>query len=155
MSYQQALRTVTYQNNATEPTHTNRQLTFQVFDELFSSNVLEGTITIALIDDNEFVLVCGSEPQVFTEGSSEAILISLGLSLTDLDADHSITGAEISITNPNNGDELNINTNSELAVAKESTVIYITGNAQSIEYQVRLYIYIFFCLKSIGWFPSM
>ena len=126
-----------------------------MFDELFSSNVLEGTITIALIDDNEFVLVCGSEPQVFTEGSSEAILISLGLSLTDLDADHSITGAEISITNPNNGDELNINTNSELAVAKESTVIYITGNAQSIEYQVRLYIYIFFCLKSIGWFPSM
>lgn len=134
--YQQALRAVTYQNSAPEPSSASRTIVYQVSDEEFASNNLTGYITIGLIDDNDLILSCGSSPVLYTEGSSTTI-ISSTLMLSDLDDDHQVTSASIAITNPQNGDGLSVGSVDGLSVANNGVDIQITGESTASAYQVE------------------
>lgn len=138
LTYQQILADVTYTNAAPEPTQGDRTLTFQVLDGAFASNILAGTISIGLINDNDLILTCGSQPRVFVEGFTLGTYITPGLLLSDLDIDHTITSARVILHVPQYGDKLNINESisTELSVTNNSTAIEISGISTATEYQV-------------------
>lgn len=136
IAYQQALRSVSYQNTATEPNHAQRQITYQVNDGQFSSNVLEGTITIALVNDNPLVLMCPSS-SVFSENAQVPVDITQDLVLSDLDQNHIVTGARIEIMNAMSGDKIAINSSTLAVQTLSDSVIQISGEATATDYQVR------------------
>ena len=134
--YQQALRAVTYQNSALEPLSANRSIVFQVSDDMFTSESLTGYITIGLINDNNLVLECTSNPVVYVEGSNP-IVIDSNLVLSDLDSDHVINYASLTIVNFQVGDELIAGSNDGLTVDyNEDGVIVISGISTASIYQV-------------------
>ena len=139
-AYEQALRLVTYQNTAPEPHHSQRQLTFQVSDGQFVSNVLQGAININLTDDNPLQLVCGSGSVGFTEGSNAPMNITHELTLSDLDVNHIVTSARVEIENAQEGDRIAVSPPSSgplTVVNVNDTMVEITGESQVTEYQVK------------------
>ncbi len=136
--YQQALRAVTYQNSALEPSSANRSIVFQVSDDTFTSESLTGYITIGLINDNNLVLECASNPVIYVEGSN-AIVIDSNLVLSDLDSDHEINHASLTIANLQVGDELIVDgSNDGLTVDYIEDGIVISGISTASMYQVML-----------------
>ena len=155
MAYQLALSTITYQNNASEPLLSNRQLTFQVFDGIFYSNTLNGVISIGLIDDNDLILVCGSESHVFVEGSNTWLPVTPYLTLTDLDIDHIVIGADISVLNDHTGDMILLNNtiaNELNVISINDTVLQVTGAGTTTSYQVSTVFVMIIFLYFINFF---
>ena len=136
IAYQQAVRSVSYQNTAPEPNHVQRQITYRVNDSQFFSNVLEGTITIALVNDNPLLLMCPSS-STFTENSLVPVDITQDLVLSDLDQNHVVTGARIEIANAMSGDRVAVNSSTLAVQMLSDSVIQINGEATAAVYQVR------------------
>ena len=139
-AYEQVLTLVTYRNIAPEPHHSQRQLTFQMNDGQFASNVLQGAININLTDDNPLLLVCATGSDVFTEGANTPVNLTHGLTLTDLDLNHVVTAARVVIQNAQEGDRITVSSPSSgpLAVANmNDSVVQITGHGSAADYQVR------------------
>lgn len=137
--YQQALSSVTYTNTAPEPSHSPRTLSYQVFDDVFPSNIITATLNIALVNDNVLMLSCGVGVVTFVEGSQNPISVADGLTLVDMDEDHVITGATVTLQSPQEGDALAVNPSlpSDLAVSYQGeTGITVSGSASDEEYQV-------------------
>ena len=137
--YQQALSTITYTNTAPEPSHSPRTLSYQVFDDVFPSNVITATLNVALVDDNVLMLSCGVGVATFVEGSQNPISVADGLTLVDMDEDHVITGATVTLQSPQEGDALAVNSSQVpgLAVGYQGeTEIAVSGSASDEEYQV-------------------
>lgn len=110
-----------------------------MFDGIFYSNTLNGVISIGLIDDNNLTLVCGSESHVFVEGSSTWLPLTPYLTLIDLDIDHTVTGADISVSNDHTGDVISLNStivNGLSVVSINNTVLRVTGAGTTTSYQV-------------------
>ena len=138
-AYEMALSSVVYSNTAVEPTRTNRTVSFQVYDGINFSNIANGTIYIALVNDNPLLLMCGAGIANFAEGSEIPTPLTELLTLMDADVDHMITGAEVSVQNPQVGDELTLGADSGLTITRVSdTVIVVTGVAEDSVYQVRV-----------------
>ena len=140
-AYEMALSSVIYFNTAVEPTLTNRTVSFQVFDGNSFSNIANGVISIALVDDNPLMLMCGTGVANFEEESASPIPLAELLILRDADVDHMITGAEVSVQNPQLGDVLALGSDSGLSITRESdTMIVVTGVAEDSVYQVSSFI---------------
>lgn len=141
--YQQALASVVYSNTNPEPMTpgTTREVDFLVFDGTFSSNVLVGFIEIVLVDDNPLTLDCGVGVASFTEEAESPVTLTGSLALSDLDADHVVSGASLAITNAQQGDEISVNSSSlspSISVRlSNGTHIDLAGRANTMEYQVR------------------
>ena len=130
---------VVYQNAAQEPDHAQRQITFQVIDGLFTSNLLEGVISINLTNDNPLVLMCPTAGAHFTEDIQVSVNITQGLSLSDQDNNHAVTGARIEVSNAQNGDIIAIMPPSSSSLSlnlMSATLIQINGTTTTVEYQV-------------------
>lgn len=117
-----------------------RLVIFQVYDGVFFSDPVVGFVNITLRDDNPPMLECGSGMVSFIEDSVSPVPLATYLSLSDLDSDHVLTGAIIAITNPQEGDEILINSsvsNSVRIQSSTSSRIELVGDATDLEYQVR------------------
>lgn len=120
---------------------TTREVTFQVHDGTFPSNILVGIIKIVLVNDNPLVLNCGMGVASFTEEAESPVALTGSLTLSDNDTDHVLTGATIAIANAQEGDEISVNASS-LATPistqlNNGTHIGLAGRATAMEYQVR------------------
>ncbi len=97
---------------------------------------------IGLIDDNDLVISCSTESLVYTEQDT-SITIGSSLMLSDLDIDHQIYNSTITITNPQNGDQLSSvdSVNSDLTVTpvNNGSSILINGVSTASVYQVCSY----------------
>lgn len=92
-----------------------------------------------MIDDNDLILVCGSESHVFIEGSSTWLHVTPYLTVSDLDVDHTMTGADISVLNDQTGDRILLNNsvvNGLSVVSINDTVLQVTGAGTTTSYQV-------------------
>ena len=138
--YQLALFALTYLNTADEPTKDPpRRIDMQVFDGRFFSNVATGHVNISLVNDNRLMVICGGGSPMFTEGSTTPVPIASSLTVSDLDADHMLSSATVSLENAQAGDEIQVNDSArgELTVEQSSGVlITITGQAMAAQYQV-------------------
>ena len=138
--YQQALLALTYLNTADEPTKDPpRRVDMQVFDGRFFSNVATGFVNITLVNDNRLMLLCGGGLPMFTEGSTIPLPIASSLTVSDVDADHVLSSATVTLENAQMGDEIQVNDSArgELTVEQSSGVsITITGQAMAAQYQV-------------------
>lgn len=144
VAYEQALRSVSYENTAPEPQHTPRVIVFRVNDGLFMSNTLQGVINISLSDDNPLMLNCPSSAQ-FTEGATTPISITKTLTLTDLDVNQVVQRARVVITNPQQGDMLaaTVPPGSPLTVVTANAAnIEISGAGSTADYQVSMIVFI-------------
>ena len=139
--YQQALSAITYINTANEPTRDPpRRVEMQVFDGQFFSNIATGFVSISLVDDNRLMLLCGGGLPTLTEGSTTPLPIATSLTVSDLDTDHMLSSATVTLENAQAGDEIQVNesTSGELTVEQSSGVlITISGQAMAAQYQVR------------------
>ena len=137
--YQQALSSVTYINTADEPdSETVRDVTFRVFDgQLFSTEVT-GQVSISLVNDQPPILLCGTGLINFIEGSTTPTYLTPTLSLVDLDVDHVITSANISLLSPQAGDVIMINASlvGVLEVVRDGQAIIVSGEGMAAQYQV-------------------
>ena len=137
--YQQALSSVTYINTADEPdSETVRDVTFRVFDgQLFSTEVT-GQVSISLVNDQPPILLCGNGLIDFIEGSTTPTYLTPTLSLVDLDVDHVITSANISLLSPQAGDVIMINASlvGDLQVVRDGQTIIVSGEGMAAQYQV-------------------
>lgn len=139
-SYQQALSTITYQNNAPEPVPATRVITYTVFDGIHYSNTTSAYLTLDLVNDNVLTLSCGVENVIFVEGSTDPVLVANQLSLVDFDEDHMITRATVELEAPQDGDELNIDHSIAPLLEISNTtdhIIHISGVASDDQYQVK------------------
>ena len=140
MVYQQALASVFYSNEASEPSmEPIRRIQFQVFDGLFSSNVLVGFVSINLEDDNQLMLDCGAGIVIFSEGSLNPVSLAAFLTLSDLDSNHVIVAASVSIANAQQGDEIQLNSllaNQINIQQTDGIFLNLTGEATAMQYQV-------------------
>ena len=139
--YQQALFAITYINTANEPTRNPpRRVEMQVFDGQFFSNIATGYINISLVNDNRLMLLCGGGLPMLTEGSTTPLPIASSLTVSDLDADHMLSSANVILENAQTGDEIQVNesVSGELIVEQSSGVlIAISGQGMAAQYQVR------------------
>ena len=140
-----ALSTVTYFNSAEEPMLVAKTISFVVNDGMAPSNTANGTVIIALVNDNELVLMCSPAQTSFVEDSSSPQAIANGLVLMDLDQDHMITNATISIAMPASGDldVLSVADTSSVGVEIvinqiSDTALVLYGDAMASDYQVHL-----------------
>ena len=138
--YQQALLAITYLNTADEPTKDPpRRVDVQIFDGQFYSNVATGFVDISLVNDNRLMLICGGGLPMLTEGSTTLLPIASSLAVSDLDADHVLSSATVTLENAQAGDEIQVNDSArgELTVEQSSGVlITVTGQAMAAQYQV-------------------
>lgn len=92
-----------------------------------------------MINDNPLILTCDGQTNQFTEGSGDVIVIGPSVSVSDLDSDHVISGADVMIVNGFNGDTIGLSqsTVGELhATVVNGTSLRIEGNGNAAEYQV-------------------
>ena len=144
--YEQLLAGVSYFNSADEPTRVPaRRIAFEVFDGVFSSDVVTGLVNVTLVNDNPLVLSCGAGIVNFIEETLEPVSLTEMLRLSDSDTDHVITSAEVAITNPlnpQNGDVLSISNDtlpSGVVIEQPSgSTLSISGLASAVEYQELL-----------------
>ena len=140
--YQQALASVVYFNGAPEPTRNQlRRVQFQVFDGLFLSNAIVGTVSITLINDNPIVLDCRPGMFNFTEGSRNAILIAEDLSITDQDVDHTLSSVTITLVNGNEQDTIFVNSSGitgAISMSRSDSRIELVGDTLAMDYQVSI-----------------
>ena len=138
--YQLALLALTYLNTADEPTKDPpRRIDMQIFDGRFFSNVATGHVNISLVNDNRLMVICGGGLPMLTEGSTTPVSIASSLTVSDLDADHMLSSATVSLENAQVGDEIQVNDSArgELTVEQSSGVlITISGQAMAAQYQV-------------------
>jgi hypothetical protein len=138
--YQQALLAITYLNTADEPTKDPpRRIDMQVFDGRFFSNIATGHVNISLVNDSRLMLLCGGGLPMFMEGSTTPLPIASSLTVSDLDADHMLFSATVTLENAQTGDEIQVNDSArgELTMEQSSGVsITITGQAMAAQYQV-------------------
>lgn len=76
---------------------------------------------------------------MLTEGSTTPLPIASLLTISDLDADHMLSSATVTLVNAQAGDEIQVNDSArgELTVERSSGVsITITGQAMAAQYQV-------------------
>ncbi len=138
--YQQALSTVTYSNRADEPADdVTRVVTFQVYDGVYFSEEVSGSINISLISDQPTMLMCGAAMATFEEGSTTPTLLTSSLVLMDLDADHVITSATVTVSNAQMGDSIAVNSTvaGSLRVVSTGGSIVVSGDGSATQYQVR------------------
>lgn len=142
-AYQQALASVIYFNGAIEPSREPvRLVQFQVFDGIFSSNTVTGSVNIILVDDNPLQLDCGAGVVNFTEGSGSSIALADSLTLSDLDSNHIVSGASVIITNEQEGDEILVDSSLTGSISIEPsgggsrTWVDLVGEAMAMQYQV-------------------
>ena len=134
-SYEQALSSITYINNALEPTGENRTVIFQVSDSVHSSNELVGTIFVRLEDDNPLILSCDPGIVDFIEGSGP-INLAESLMLSDVDSNHEISSAIVLIENSEVGDAINLTPSGSFNVQTTTESILIVGVGNAAQYQV-------------------
>lgn len=131
---------ITYLNTADEPTKDPpRRIDMQVFDGRFFSNIATGHVNISLVNDSRLMLLCGGGLPMLTEGSTTPLPIASSLTVSDLDADHMLFSATITLENAQTGDEIQVNDSArgELTAEQSSGVsITITGQAMAAQYQV-------------------
>lgn len=115
-----------------------RNISFEISDGAFVSNTLQGRISIALIDDNELIHMCGGSYE-FMEGSSVPVNIGSSVIVSDSDVDHVITGADILVIRAMEGDIISLSSGLQgLNVTNvNDTFIRISGNSNALMYQVR------------------
>ena len=66
-------------------------------------------------------------------------MIAKSLSLTDLDEDHVITGAQVEITNPSSGDVISLTETGDLNIESESNyIIKVNGSGDVLSYKVAI-----------------
>ena len=139
--YQQALFAITYLNTANEPTRDpSRRVEMQVFDGRFYSNVATGFVNISLVNDNRLMLLCDGGLPMFMEGSTTPLPIASSLIVSDLDANHMLSSATVTLENAQTGDEIRINDSAHEGPTVEQTSgvsITIGGQAMAAQYQVR------------------
>uniref|UniRef100_A0A1X7V4J9 Cadherin domain-containing protein n=1 Tax=Amphimedon queenslandica TaxID=400682 RepID=A0A1X7V4J9_AMPQE len=137
--YQQILSTITYTNTAPEPSMGNRSIQYRVNDGIFSSDIIQSTVSVSLINDNPLILTCDGQTNQFTEGSGEAIFIGPSVSVSDLDSDHVISGADVMIVNGFSGDFISLPQSAvsglHVTVGVNDTSLRIEGNGTAAEYQ--------------------
>ncbi len=140
--YQQALSSVTYSNQADEPTYdVIREVVFSVYDGAQYSNEVRGQISITLVDDQPLILMCGVGMATFIEGSALPVELSPSLNLMDGDEDHVIVLANISVSNPQTGDSIQVTSSltGSLEVISNGQEIFISGDGSAAQYEVRVY----------------
>lgn len=117
----------------------NRLVLFQVFDAVFSSNILTAEISFTLVDDNPLLLNCGAGVVGFVEGAEFPVSLTSSLTLSDLDSDHVISSASVAIGNPQEGDEISVNSSltSAISIQDNSNRIVLSGDAMDTDYQVH------------------
>lgn len=141
-TYQQAFASIVYFNGASEPTmNPVRQVQFQVFDGVFRSNVVTGFINVTLLNDNPLMLNCGAGMSSFIEDSETPIPLAGFLTLSDLDSNHIVSAASVIITNPQEGDEIQVDSSLAGPIGIQQsggTRLALTGAATAMQYQVRV-----------------
>ena len=132
-------------STADEPLEGVRQVSLQVFDGLFISNVAIISVTVVTINDNPPVLDLnianeGLDYQTtFVEGELFAFLVAGDAMLSDLDGDL-IQSVFINLTNPQDGAQEVLNSISFGAVTVTSTghTLTLTGPASISEFELIL-----------------
>ena len=125
---------------AAEPTHSPRSLTYQIFDDQFPSNTITATISITLVNDNVLMLSCGVGVATFVEGSHVPLHVANGVTVVDMDADHMITRANVTLLNPQVGDVIAVDVGRAggLSVnSEQGSEVIVSGAGTDEEYQVR------------------
>jgi uncharacterized protein (TIGR03382 family) len=102
-SYQQVLRTVTYDNTSGTPSTAPRSLTFVASDGTDSSVVRTTTLTVAAVNDVPVLDLNGAaagndHATTFTEGGGPVGLVAATATLTDVDS-ASLASLTVTITN--------------------------------------------------------
>lgn len=142
LSYQELLSSITYTNTEAEPTLGERYISYSVSDGLFTSNTIQGKLTVSLVDDNPLILTCNGQTNVFTEGSGDLIDIGPSVNVSDHDADHVISGADVVIVNGLSGDSIGLPLGTVIGELSAPVVngssLRIEGNGTAAQYQVRL-----------------
>ena len=140
-SVQNILSSITYTNNAIEPTAGLRSISFQVYDGVHTSNVMTVSLLVVLVPDAPPLVVCGPG-QAFTEQSITPIVVAPVIVISDQDTDHIISNATIFISNPAPGDRLSLTIPPGypgLSVAQQSiTSLLVYGDKLDTIYQVSV-----------------
>ena len=143
--YSTVISRLQFGSTASEPQPGLRQVSVQVFDGLFSSNVGVISVTLNTINDNPPVLDLSAAAEglgyqtVFTEGGSSVFLTAGDSSLTDLDGDD-IQSVLVNLTNPLDGSLETITAIAFGLITIEATdhTILLTGPASTFEFDLAL-----------------
>lgn len=135
--YEAALLSLTYTNNASEPTPGNRTVTITVSDGI-QQDVAVVIVIVILVDDNALSIQPSTSQLVFTEGQDN---LAIGvMMLVDVDRDPVIENLTITLTGSLDQDNefLSVNTSSVTNEAlPDGSVIRITTRSPLENYQVR------------------
>ncbi|MEY2581962.1 MAG: hypothetical protein QOE09_1811, partial [Ilumatobacteraceae bacterium] len=93
-NYQAALRSVTYNNNSSNPTTTTRTVTFVVNDGVTSSSLASRTITLTAVNDAPAVTAIGTA-MAYTENGTTAL--DPGVTVADVDSAN-LSSAKVTMT---------------------------------------------------------
>ncbi|MFZ5972532.1 MAG: FG-GAP-like repeat-containing protein [Bacteroidota bacterium] len=131
--YQAALRSIQYQNNATNRTPGNRALTVRVSDGQATSNVLGLTVNVV----NTAPVISGNGPALFY--LSGELVVHNTLVLNDSDNTH-LQSAAVMIQSglQEAEDELLFTSQSGITGSYQAGILQLTGNATVLEYQEAL-----------------
>lgn len=103
------------------------------------SNILNASVSITLTNDNPLMLHCGVGFVNYVEESVVPASLTPGLTLVDLDKDHVITGATVSVTGAREGDFISVDSSvaPSLSISQVAdTSLNISGAAEDVVYQV-------------------
>lgn len=116
-----------------------RVVTFQVFDGVHSSAPVSGQINISLVSDQPIMLSCGVSMTTFEEGSTTPTQLTPSLVLVDLDVDHVISSATVTISNAQMGDSIRVDSvvAGSLSVVNSGESVSIRGDGSATQYEVH------------------
>ena len=138
--YEALLLSLTYSNNASEPTPGNRTVTMIVSDGIQQDDTVVIVIVI-LVDDNPVNIQADNPRLVFTEGNVSIVVgVLSGVTLVDRDRDPVVDNITITLVGVRDHNNEFLSINASLVtddVIQDDSVITITRRSSLANYQVR------------------
>jgi len=142
--YQSAIRAITFDNASSTPDTTPRSITVTVTDGALASNTATATLNVVTVDDAPALdldaSMAGSGYNAFfsVDARPDVPVSDTDIVITDADS-AIITGATITLTNPQTGDVLSVGSlPAGISATVAGNVVTLSGSAFITDYQLAI-----------------